>query len=147
MVRRRGVAAGARELKAVLTRLQTFEDIPHVLPARWLHSYALREADGSCGLACAFDAAGDALGAARATLMRVQVGSDHRQGAMANGLLQRAARDLEGEADVLKVSASDLEQHDACERYLAAKVRPFARPKSWKNVCKSVWIKQYKTIG
>ena len=43
------------------------------------------------------------------------------------------ARDLDGEPDVLKVSASDLETDDTCERYLAAKVRPFARPKDWKR--------------
>jgi hypothetical protein len=44
-----------------------------------------------------------------------------------------AARDLEGEPDVLKVSASDLETHSSCERHLAVKVRPFARPKDWKR--------------
>jgi hypothetical protein len=44
-----------------------------------------------------------------------------------------AARDLDGEPDVLKVSASDLASGSACERYLAAKVRPFARAKDWKR--------------
>jgi DNA-binding winged helix-turn-helix (wHTH) protein len=41
------------------------------------------------------DAAGDVLGAARATLLLVQIRLDNRQGAMARGLLQRAARYLE----------------------------------------------------
>jgi hypothetical protein len=43
------------------------------------------------------------------------------------------SRDLEGEPDVLKVSATDLEADGECERYLAAKVRPFAYPKDWKR--------------
>jgi DNA-binding winged helix-turn-helix (wHTH) protein len=42
------------------------------------------------------DAAGDSLGAARATLLLVQIRIDLRQGAMANGLLQRASRWLDG---------------------------------------------------
>jgi DNA-binding winged helix-turn-helix (wHTH) protein len=42
------------------------------------------------------DAAGDALAAARATLLLVQIRIDHRQGAIANGLLQRASRWLAG---------------------------------------------------
>ncbi|HEY9024866.1 MAG TPA: winged helix-turn-helix domain-containing protein [Burkholderiaceae bacterium] len=44
------------------------------------------------------DAAGDTLGAARATLMLVQIRIDRKQGAIANGLLQRASRYLEGRA-------------------------------------------------
>jgi hypothetical protein len=44
-----------------------------------------------------------------------------------------AKRELDGEPDVLKVSATDLASRDACERYLAAKVRPFARAKDWKR--------------
>ena len=44
------------------------------------------------------DAAGDALAAARATLLLVQIRIDHRQGAMAKGLLQRASRYLDGQA-------------------------------------------------
>ena len=44
-----------------------------------------------------------------------------------------AERDLDGEPDVLKVSATDLASRDACERYLAVKVRPFARAKDWKR--------------
>src|SRR3954466_15677455 len=44
-----------------------------------------------------------------------------------------AGRDLDGEPDVLKVSATDLDSGDACERYLAVKVRPFARAKDWKR--------------
>jgi len=44
------------------------------------------------------DAAGDAQGAARATLLLVQIRIDRRQGVMANGLLQRASRYLEGRA-------------------------------------------------
>jgi len=42
------------------------------------------------------DAADDALGAVRATLLLVQIRVDHRQGAIANGLLQRASRYLDG---------------------------------------------------
>jgi DNA-binding winged helix-turn-helix (wHTH) protein len=42
------------------------------------------------------DAAGDAAGAARATLLLVQIRIDRKQGVMANGLLQRASRYLEG---------------------------------------------------
>jgi hypothetical protein len=45
-----------------------------------------------------------------------------------------AARDLDGEPDVLRVSATDLaSQSDGCPRYLAAKVRPYARAKDWKR--------------
>ncbi len=44
------------------------------------------------------DAAGDSLGAVRATLLLVQIRIDHRQGAIANGLLQRASRYLDGGA-------------------------------------------------
>ncbi len=42
------------------------------------------------------DGAGDVLGAARATLLVVQIRMDNREGVMARGLLQRAARYLEG---------------------------------------------------
>jgi len=42
------------------------------------------------------DAAGDTLGAARSTLLLVQIRIDHKQGAMARGLLQRASRYLDG---------------------------------------------------
>jgi DNA-binding winged helix-turn-helix (wHTH) protein len=45
------------------------------------------------------DAAGDRLGAARATLLLVQIRLDGRQGAIARGLLHRAARYLEGHPD------------------------------------------------
>jgi DNA-binding winged helix-turn-helix (wHTH) protein len=48
--------------------------------------------------AAARDATGDALAAARITLLLAQIRIDHRQGAMANGQLQRAARYLEGRA-------------------------------------------------
>ncbi|MES2959359.1 MAG: nickel-binding protein [Pseudomonadota bacterium] len=63
LVRRRGVATTATELQAALTRLRTLDEEPSTaLDARWLHSYALREADGSFGLACVFRADGiDAL--------------------------------------------------------------------------------------
>ena len=44
------------------------------------------------------DAAGDAQGAARATLLLVQIRLDHRQTVMARGLLQRAERFLDGKA-------------------------------------------------
>jgi hypothetical protein len=53
---RRGVAATAAELDAALTRLRSFEERPHALEARWLRSYALRDADGRFGLACVFQA-------------------------------------------------------------------------------------------
>jgi hypothetical protein len=55
-VRRTCIATGARELDAALTRLRSFEERPSGLAARWLHSYALREADGRFGLACLFEA-------------------------------------------------------------------------------------------
>ncbi len=42
------------------------------------------------------DGAGDAVGAARATLLLVQIRIDLRQGALAQGLLQRASRWLDG---------------------------------------------------
>jgi hypothetical protein len=44
----------------------------------------------------------DGLGAARATLLLVQIGIDHRQSAMARGLLQRAARYLDGRGGVVE---------------------------------------------
>lgn len=46
------------------------------------------------------DAASDELGAVRATLLLVQIRVDYKQGAMARGLLQRAARYLEGKSMV-----------------------------------------------
>ena len=48
------------------------------------------------------DIAGDTLGAARATLLLVQIRIDHNQGIIARGLLQRAARYLEGQPDVVE---------------------------------------------
>lgn len=54
LVRRPGIAGDASELGAALARLRAFEEKPHALPARWLRSYALREADGRFGLACVF---------------------------------------------------------------------------------------------
>ena len=56
VVRRPSVAATAAELVAALTRLRSFEEKPHSLNARWIRSYALREADGRFGLACIFQA-------------------------------------------------------------------------------------------
>ena len=44
------------------------------------------------------DAAGDVLGAARATLLLVQIRVDHRQSVIANGLLQRLSRYLDGQS-------------------------------------------------
>ena len=66
LVRRTGIAAGAAELDAALTRLRSFEETPpaHAPPARWLRSYAVREADGRLGLLCLFEAA-DAAALAR----------------------------------------------------------------------------------
>lgn len=52
IVRRPNIAATAAELNAVLTRLRSFEEESHSLDARWIRSYALREADGRFGLAC-----------------------------------------------------------------------------------------------
>ncbi len=48
------------------------------------------------------DADGDALGAARATLLLVQIRIDHKQGVMARGLLQRASRYLDGKSSVIE---------------------------------------------
>ncbi len=48
------------------------------------------------------DANGDSLGAARATLLLVQIRIDHKQGAMARGLLQRASRYLDGKTEVIE---------------------------------------------
>src|SRR5512134_3384600 len=55
-VRRPGIASTGSELAAALTRLRAFEDESSALNARWMHSYALREADGRIGLACVFQA-------------------------------------------------------------------------------------------
>lgn len=52
---------------------------------------ALERVVGQC------DAAGDPLGAARAVLLLVQIRIDQKQAALARGLLQRAARYLEGQ--------------------------------------------------
>jgi len=54
IVRRSNVAATAAELDAAFTRLRAFEEEPHSLDARWIHSYALREANGGFGLSCVF---------------------------------------------------------------------------------------------
>ena len=48
------------------------------------------------------DAGGDTLGAARATLLLVQIRIDHKQGVMARGLLQRASRYLDGQSGVVE---------------------------------------------
>ncbi len=48
------------------------------------------------------DAEGDGLGAARLTLLLVQIRIDHKQSAMARGLLQRASRYLDGRAAVVE---------------------------------------------
>ena len=56
VVRRPSIAATAAELDAALTRLRAFEAQPDRLDARWIRSYALREADGRLGLACIFGA-------------------------------------------------------------------------------------------
>lgn len=45
------------------------------------------------------DAAGDTMAAARGTLLLVQIRIDHKQSAMARGLLQRASRFLDGSGD------------------------------------------------
>lgn len=46
--------------------------------------------------------AGDALTAARATLLLVQIRIDQRQGVIARGLLQRASRFLDGQAETIE---------------------------------------------
>jgi DNA-binding winged helix-turn-helix (wHTH) protein/tetratricopeptide (TPR) repeat protein len=46
------------------------------------------------------DAAGDVLGAARATLLLVQIRIDQRQSVIVRGLLRRASRYLDGQTDV-----------------------------------------------
>lgn len=48
------------------------------------------------------DEGDDALGAARATLLLVQIRIDHKQNALARGLLQRAARYLDGRGGVVE---------------------------------------------
>jgi DNA-binding winged helix-turn-helix (wHTH) protein len=48
------------------------------------------------------DAEGDTLSAARATLLLVQIRIEHRQGAMARGLLQRVSRYLNGKTSVVE---------------------------------------------
>jgi Protein of unknown function (DUF4242) len=55
-VRRPGIASTGSELSSALTRLRAFEDESSALNARWMHSYALREADGRFGLACVYEA-------------------------------------------------------------------------------------------
>jgi hypothetical protein len=54
-VRRRGIAGNANQLDAALTRLRFFEERSAGLQVRWLHSYALREADGRLGLGCVLE--------------------------------------------------------------------------------------------
>jgi hypothetical protein len=57
IVHRPGIAASAAELDAALTRLRIFEEA--AMPAaRWLHSYASRQADDRFGLICVFEADG-----------------------------------------------------------------------------------------
>jgi hypothetical protein len=58
VVHRPDMAASAADLDAALTQLRSFEEQPHTLPARWLHSYVLRDPDGRFGLACVFEADG-----------------------------------------------------------------------------------------
>ena len=58
VVRRPGMASSAAELDAALSRLRSFEEQAGMLPARWLHSYILREPKGRFGLACVFEADG-----------------------------------------------------------------------------------------
>lgn len=72
-VRRRGIAGGANELDAALLRLRSFEEGPRPgeRRSRWLMSYALREADGTLGLACVF--AADDLQALRAHALAVRL--------------------------------------------------------------------------
>jgi hypothetical protein len=71
VVRRVAIAASAAELDAALLRLRTLEETPHPLQANWLHSYALREADGRLGLACIFQAEDGAVLQEHARLCRL----------------------------------------------------------------------------
>ncbi|HEX5016950.1 MAG TPA: PD-(D/E)XK nuclease family protein [Actinomycetes bacterium] len=41
--------------------------------------------------------------------------------------------DLEGEPSVVRVSATDLASREPCDRYLAAKVRPYAKARDWQR--------------
>jgi hypothetical protein len=62
LIRRSAVATTAHELDVALMHLRAFEGLAAARSARWLHSYALREADGRLGLVCVFEADGlDAL--------------------------------------------------------------------------------------
>lgn len=58
VISRAGIAADAAELESALTRLRSFEEQACGSAARWLHSYALRQADGRFGLVCVFEADG-----------------------------------------------------------------------------------------
>jgi hypothetical protein len=58
LVHRCGVAAGANALDAALMRLRACEETAAALPARWFHSFVLREADSRFGLLCVFQADG-----------------------------------------------------------------------------------------
>ena len=69
-VHRAGIAADSRELDSALKRLRSFEETSPTLEARWLHSYAMREADGQFSLACLFEAD------SRRTLLRHAVSCD-----------------------------------------------------------------------
>lgn len=57
LVRRRAIAANASDLDAALRRLRDFEEsAPAPRAVRWLHSYALGDAQGGFSLACVFQA-------------------------------------------------------------------------------------------
>jgi len=74
LVRRRGIATTASDLDAALTRLRAFEDVaPAPRQVRWLHSYAVREAEGGFGLACVFQADSAAALLEHARLTRLPV--------------------------------------------------------------------------
>jgi hypothetical protein len=73
LIRRSAVAATAHELDVALMRLRAFEGLAAARSARWLHSYALREADGRLGLACVFEADGPGALQAHARITRLPV--------------------------------------------------------------------------
>lgn len=91
LVRRRGIAGGANELDAALLRLRSFEDGPRpgVRRSHWLMSYALREADGTLGLACVL--AAEDLQALRAHALAVRLPA----GEVVRAISTRTARALD----------------------------------------------------
>jgi len=59
VIRRPGIAAGAAELDAALTRLRAFEEEEMPREVSWLHTYVVVESDGTLGTVCVYQAASD----------------------------------------------------------------------------------------